>query len=436
MIYGITAIVGRPNVGKSTVFNRIIGERKSIVEDTPGVTRDRIYGKAEWLTKEFRVIDTGGIQIENQPFKEEIEMQVEIAIEEADSIVFVVNGRDGLTRDDEYIAKMLRKSQKPVILVVNKIDDLQFRDAIYEFYALGLGDPIALSGTHGIGIGDMLDKIVESFPQNTRNEYDGMTRFCLIGRPNVGKSSLVNAILNQDRVIVSNIEGTTRDAIDTPFKREGKEYVVVDTAGIRKRGKVYENIEKYSVMRAMSAIERCDVVLVVIDGESGIRDQDKHVAGYAHEAGKGVIIVYNKWDTVDKDENTTVSIEKKLRSEFVYLGYAPILFVSATTKQRIHQILPMIDMVHDYSLLRIQTNVLNEVILDAQLMTPPPTHNGKRLRIYYCSQVAVAPPTFVLFVNDPELMHFSYKRFLENKLREAFDFTGTTLRLIAREKTQ
>lgn len=436
MIYGITAIVGRPNVGKSTVFNRIIGERKSIVEDTPGVTRDRIYGKAEWLTKEFRVIDTGGIQIENQPFKEEIEMQVEIAIEEADSIVFVVNGRDGLTRDDEHIAKMLRKSQKPVILVVNKIDDLQFRDAIYEFYALGLGDPIALSGTHGIGIGDMLDKIIESFPQNTRNEYDGMTRFCLIGRPNVGKSSLVNAILNQDRVIVSNIEGTTRDAIDTPFKREGKEYVVVDTAGIRKRGKVYENIEKYSVMRAMSAIERCDVVLVVIDGESGIRDQDKHVAGYAHEAGKGVIIIYNKWDTVDKDENSTVSIEKKLRNEFVYLGYAPILFVSATTKQRIHQILPLIDMVHDYSLLRIQTNVLNEVILDAQLMTPPPTHNGKRLRIYYCSQVAVAPPTFVLFVNDPELMHFSYKRFLENKLREAFNFTGTTLRLIAREKTQ
>ena len=436
MIYGITAIVGRPNVGKSTVFNRIIGERKSIVEDTPGVTRDRIYGKAEWLTKEFRVIDTGGIQIENQPFKEEIEMQVEIAIEEADSIVFVVNGRDGLTKDDEYIAKMLRKSQKPVILVVNKIDDLQFMDAIYEFYALGLGDPIALSGTHGIGIGDMLDKIVESFPKNIRNEYEGMTRFCLIGRPNVGKSSLVNAILNQDRVIVSNVEGTTRDAIDTPFKREGKEYVVVDTAGIRKRGKVYENEEKYSVMRAMSAIERCDVVLVVIDGESGIRDQDKHVAGYAHEAGKGVILIYNKWDTVDKDENSTVSIEKKLRNEFVYLSYAPILFVSALTKQRIHQILPLIDMVHDYSLLRIQTNVLNEVILDAQLMTPPPTHNGKRLRIYYCSQVAVAPPTFVLFVNDPELLHFSYKRFLENKLREAFDFTGTTLRIIAREKTQ
>ncbi len=434
MICGITAIVGRPNVGKSTVFNRIIGERKSIVEDTPGVTRDRIYGKAEWLTKEFRVIDTGGIQIENQPFRQEIEMQVEIAIDEADSIVFVVSGRDGLTRDDEYIARMLRKANKPVILVVNKIDDLQFRDAIYEFYALGLGDPIALSGLHGIGIGDMLDQIVESFPQKTRNEYEGMTRFCLIGRPNVGKSSLVNAILNLDRVFVSNIEGTTRDAIDTPFKREGKDYVVVDTAGIRKRGKVYENVEKYSVMRAMSAIERCDVVLVVIDGESGIREQDKHVAGYAHEAGKGVIIVYNKWDAVDKEEESTVSIEKKIRSEFVYLSYAPILFVSALTKQRIHQILPMIDAVHDYSLLRIQTNILNEVILDAQLMTPPPTHNGKRLKIYYCSQVSVAPPTFVLFVNDPELLHFSYKRFIENKLREAFDFPGTTLRIIAREK--
>lgn len=436
MINGITAIVGRPNVGKSTIFNRIIGERKSIVEDTPGVTRDRIYGKAEWLTKEFRVIDTGGIQLENQPFKDEIQMQVDIAIEEADSIVFVVSGKDGCTKDDEYIARMLRKSQKPVILIVNKIDDFQFKDLIYEFYSLGIGDPIAVSGVHGIGTGDMLDAIIETFPSTPKKEYEGMTRFAIIGRPNVGKSSLVNAILNQDRVIVSDIEGTTRDAVDTPFKREGKDYVVVDTAGIRKRGKVYENIEKYSVLRAMSAIERCDVVLVVLDGESGIRDQDKHVAGYAHEAGKGVIIVYNKWDTIEKDEQTMNEIEKKIRNEFIYLTYAPILFISAKTKQRIHQILPLIDQVHDYSLMRIQTNVLNEVILDAQLMTPPPTHNGKRLRIYYCSQVAVAPPTFVLMVNDPELMHFSYKRFIENKLREAFNFTGTTLHLIAREKTK
>ena len=434
MINGICAIVGRPNVGKSTIFNRIIGERKSIVEDTPGVTRDRIYGKVEWLTKEFRVIDTGGIQLADQPFQKEIEMQVEIAIDEADSIIFIVNGKDGLTNDDEYIAKMLIKSGKPVVLAVNKIDDTHLINNIYEFYALGLGDPIAVSGVHGIGIGDILDAVVKTFPEKSRKEYEGMTSFSLIGRPNVGKSSLVNAILNEERTIVSNIEGTTRDAIDTPFKRDGKDYVVIDTAGIRKKGKVYENIEKYSVLRALSAIERSDVVCVVLDGELGIRDQDKHVAGYAHEAGKGVVILYNKWDTVEKDSNTTVEIERKIRNEFVYLNYAPIIFVSAQTKQRVHQILPTIDQVHDYSLMRIPTNVLNEVIMDAQLMTPPPTHNGKRLRIYYASQVSVGPPTFVLFVNDPELLHFSYKRFLENKLREAFNFTGTTLRIIARER--
>jgi len=434
MIEGITAIVGRPNVGKSTIFNRIIGEKKSIVEDTPGVTRDRIYGKAEWLTKEFRVIDTGGIQLADQPFQEEIKMQVEIALEEADSVVFVVSGKDGMTQDDEYIASLLRKTKKEVIVVVNKVDDTQFMDSIYEFYALGLGDPIAVSGIHGIGVGDMLDRIIDSFKGTKRNEYESMTKFAIIGRPNVGKSSLVNAILNQERVIVSNVEGTTRDAIDTPFKREGKDYVVIDTAGIRKRGKVYENVEKYSVLRAMSAIERSDVVLVVIDGETGIRDQDKHVAGYAHEAGKGVIIVYNKWDTVEKDEKTMKKIEEEIRNQFQYLSYAPIAFVSAKTKQRVQTLLPLIDEVHDYSLMRIPTNVINEVILDAQLMTPPPTRNGQRLKIYYASQVSVAPPTFVVFVNEPELMHFSYKRFLENKLREAFSFTGTTLRILPRER--
>lgn len=434
MINGIVAIVGRPNVGKSTIFNRMVGERKSIVEDTPGVTRDRIYGKAEWLTKEFRVIDTGGIQLENQPFKDEIHMQVEIAIDEADCIVFVVSGREGLTSDDEYIARMLQKTKKPVILAVNKIDDISLQDNIYEFYNLGLGDPIAVSGVHGIGMGDVLDQVIASFSDDAKTDYEGMTKFCIIGRPNVGKSSLVNAILHQDRTIVSNIEGTTRDAIDTPFKQEGREYVVIDTAGIRKRGKVYENVEKYSVLRAMSAIERSDVVLFVIDGGSGIREQDKHVAGYAHEAGKGVIIVYNKWDAVEKNENTMVKIEKEIRAHFLYLSYAPILFVSALKKQRIHTILPMVDAVHDNSLLRIPTSVLNEVINDAQLVTPPPTHNGKRLKIYYSSQVAVAPPTFVLFVNDPELFHFSYRRYLENRLREAFSFEGTTLRLLAREK--
>ena len=435
MISGIVAIVGRPNVGKSTIFNRIIGERKSIVEDSPGVTRDRIYGKAEWLTKEFRVIDTGGIQLADQPFREEINMQVEIAIDEADTILFVVSGKDGITNDDEYIARLLQRANKPVVIAVNKIDDYSENNNIYEFYNLGLGDPIAVSGSHGIGIGDTLDALIATFPDKKQKDYEGMTRFCIIGRPNVGKSSLVNAILNQDRVIVSNVEGTTRDAIDTPFKREGKDYVVIDTAGIRKRGKVYENVEKYSVLRAMSAIERSDVVLVVIDGEKGIREQDKHVAGFAHEAGKGVIIVYNKWDTIDKDESTMARIEKQIRTQFQYLSYAPILFVSALKKQRIQTILPMIDAVHDSSLLRIQTNVLNEALMDAQLMTPPPTHKGKRLKIYYASQVATAPPTFVLFVNEPELLHFSYKRFLENSLREAFGFEGTTLRILARERT-
>ncbi len=434
MINGVVAIVGRPNVGKSTIFNRILQERKSIVEDTPGVTRDRIYGKGEWLTKEFRLIDTGGIQVADQPFKKEIEIQVEIAIEEADTILFVVSGKDGITNDDEYIARMLRKANKPVILAVNKVDDTQFQNSIYEFYNLGIGDPIACSGAHGIGIGDVLDQLISSFESRRHKDYESSLSFCFIGRPNVGKSSLVNAILNQERVIVSNVEGTTRDAIDTPFKADGKDYVVVDTAGIRRKGKVFESIEKYSVLRAMSAIERSDVALIVIDGEKGILEQDKHVAGYAHESGKGVIIVYNKWDTVEKDEQTMNRITKEIRSEFVYLSYAPIVFVSALTKQRVHSLLPLIEEVANYNSLRIQTNVLNEVILDAQLMTPPPTHNGKRLKIYYASQVATNPPTIVLFVNDPELLHFSYKRFIENKLREVFEFKGTPIHIMARER--
>lgn len=432
---GILAIVGRPNVGKSTVFNRLIGERKSIVEDTPGVTRDRIYGTVEWLTREFQLIDTGGIQIEDQPFQQEIQMQVEIAIAEADCILFLVNGRDGVTSDDQFIARMLQRSNKPIILGVNKIDDHSLSYNLYDFYSLGVGDPIAVSGVHGIGIGDILDKAVALMPQDDIDAYEGMTSFCLIGRPNVGKSSLVNAILRQERVIVSDVEGTTRDAIDTPFRRDGKDYVIIDTAGIRKRGKIYENVEKYSIMRAMSAIERSDVVLVVLDGESGLREQDKHVAGYAHEAGKGVILVYNKWDTVEKDTHTMAAIEKKLRAQFLYLSYAPIVFVSALKRQRIDQLLPLIDQVHDNAALRIQTNILNEVIMDAQLMDPPKPHNGKRLKIYYASQVSVCPPTIVLFVNDPQLLHFSYKRFLENRLREAFGFEGTTIRIIARERS-
>lgn len=435
MIDGVIAIVGRPNVGKSTLFNRIVGERISIVEDTPGVTRDRIYAKGEWLTRQFRVIDTGGIQLKDQPFQEEIKAQVEIAIEEADVILFVVNGREGITYDDEYIARMLNRSKKPVLLLVNKVDDTHLKDSIYDFYALGIEhEPIAVSGVHGIGVGDALDACIALFPKKKTEDYEGMIRFGLIGRPNVGKSSLVNAILNEERVIVSEIEGTTRDAVDTPFTKDGKEYVVVDTAGIRKRGKIYENIEKYSVLRAMSAIERCDVILFLIDGEAGVREQDKHVAGFAHEAGKPIILVYNKWDQVEKDEKTMNMIVDRLRKEFVYLSYAPIAFVSALTKQRVHTLFPLIDQVYHYSQLRIATNVLNEVILDAQMMTPAPTHNGQRCKIYYASQVSIAPPTFVLFVNDPELLHFSYKRYLENRLREAFGFDGSPIRILARKK--
>lgn len=436
MINGVIAIVGRPNVGKSTIFNRFIGERLAIIEDTPGVTRDRIYGKVEWLTKEFRVIDTGGIQLADQPFQKEIRMQVDIAIEEADVICFVVNGMEGLTSDDEFVASLLHRSNKPVILCVNKIDDINKLDNIYDFYALGFDEPIAVSAIHGIGTGDVLDRVIELLPEKKSNEYEGMIRFSVIGQPNVGKSSLVNAILNEERVIVSDLEGTTRDAIDTAFKREGKEYVIIDTAGIRKRGKVYENIEKYSVLRAVSAIERSDVVLFVIDGEAGIRAQDKHVAGYAVEAGKPVIIVYNKWDTVEKDDKTMIRTEEKIRNEFVYLRYAPICFVSAKSHARIQNILPLVDACYEASNRRISTSVLNEVVLDAQLVTPAPTINGKRMKIYYASQVSTAPPTFVLFVNDPKLFHFSYERYLENRLREAFDFTGTPIHILVRKKAE
>ena len=434
MIDGTIAIVGRPNVGKSTVFNRMLEKRLSIVEDTPGVTRDRIYGDCTWLNKTYRLIDTGGIQLKDEPFQKEINMQVDIAIEEADVILFLVNGKEGLTSDDQYIAKLLKRSNKPVIFGVNKIDDISKINNIYEFYALGIGEPIAVSGMHGIGIGDVLDKAVALIPEKHENSYEGMIKFSIIGRPNVGKSSLTNAFLKQDRVIVSNIEGTTRDAIDTVFVADNKSYVVIDTAGIRKRGKVFESVEKYSVLRAKSAIDRADLSLIVLDGEQGIIEQDKHVAGLAHEAKKGVIIVYNKWDLVNKDEKTMDKITKEIRNQFQYLDYAPIAFVSAKDNKRVNTLLPLIDQVYNNVNLRIKTNVLNEVIMDAQLANPAKTHNGKRLKIYYASQVQTAPCVIVLFVNDPELMHFSYQRYIENKLREAFGFEGVPITILARKK--
>ena len=431
---GVVAIVGRANVGKSTIFNRIVGERISIVEDVAGVTRDRIYATATWLTKEFRLIDTGGIELQDASFTAQIKMQAEIAIEEADLIVFVVNGREGITREDEYVARLLQKTSKPVLLAVNKIDDNAFKDDIYEFYNLGIGDPIAVSGSHGIGIGDLLDEIIKNLDFVEEEFDEDEIRFSIIGRPNVGKSSLTNAILGEERVIVSNIEGTTRDAIDTAFVKDGQKYRVIDTAGMRKKGKVYENIEKYSILRALSSIEKSDVIVVVIDGNQGVIEQDKHVAGYAHEAGKGVILVFNKWDLVEKDEKTMQKKEKELRSQFKYLDYARIIFLSAKTHQRVQQLFPLIQESFENSHKRVQTSVLNDVLVDAQAINPTTTFNGGRLKIFYANQVSICPPTFVLFVNDPQYMHFSYKRYLENRLRDSFGFEGTPIHIICRKR--
>ena len=434
MYSGVIAIVGRPNVGKSTIFNRIAGSRVSIVEDFPGVTRDRIYTTGEWTGKKFQLIDTGGIQLADQPYQEEIRAQVQIAMNEADVILFVVNGKMGMTDDDSYIAGILQKQTKPVVLAVNMIDDSTRMMNIYEFYNLGLGDPIAVSGVHGIGIGDVLDECLRLMPEEDKDDKHTGIHIAVIGEPNVGKSSLVNAILKEKRSIVSNVQGTTRDAVDTPFVYEGKPYVIVDTAGIRKRGKVYESVEKYSVLRAMTAIERCDVALFVIDGEAGIREQDKHVAGYACEAGKPIVIVVNKWDAVEKDDKTMNAFIERIRIEFAYLSYAPIVFVSALTHQRVDTIIPVVDQVYENSCRRIATNILNEVITDTQITTPAPARNGKRFRVYYGTQVSIQPPTFVLSCNDPRLMHFTYERFLENSLRQAFDFSGTPIRIVVRKK--
>lgn len=431
----VVAIVGRPNVGKSTIFNRLVGERISIVEDIPGVTRDRIYANAEWLNHTFNIIDTGGIEIGDEPLLVQMRQQAEIAIDEADVIVFLLNGKEGITAADDEVAKLLFKSNKPIVVGVNKMDNPQMHETIYEYYSLGFGQPFPISGTHGLGLGDLLDEVVGHFPNEAEEEKDEDTiYFSLIGRPNVGKSSLVNALLNEDRVIVSEIEGTTRDAIDTKLHRDDQDFVIIDTAGMRKRGKVYESTEKYSVLRALRAIERSDVVLVLIDAETGIREQDKRIAGYAHDAGRAIVIVVNKWDTVESNEKAMKEFEKNIRAHFQYLDYAPVVFLSAKTKKRMHTLVPAIKVVSESHTKRIPTNVLNDVIMDAIAMNPTPTLKGKRLKVLYATQVAVQPPSFVVFVNDPELMHFSYERFLENKIRDAFGFVGTPIKLFARRR--
>ncbi len=429
------AIVGRPNVGKSTLFNRIVGDRVAITDDAPGVTRDRIYAKAEWLSQKFNVIDTGGIEISDAPFLAEIKAQTEIAIEESHVVVLVVDVQNGVHPDDYVVMRLLEQAHKQVIVAVNKVDDRHLMDGIYEFYQLGANDVVAISSAHGIGVGDLLDKIIALFPPSTGEEYsEDVTRICVIGRPNVGKSSLVNAILGSERVIVSPIQGTTTDSIDTEFVKEGEKYVVIDTAGLRKRGKIFESVEKYSALRAMQAIDRSDVALVVIDATIGIQEQDKHIAGFALDGGKAIILVVNKWDAVEKDDRTMEEWIKLLREEFQFLSYIPIAFLSAKKKTRIHLLFPIIRKVFANYCKRISTSVLNEIVSDAVALNPPKEHNQIKLRVFYATQVAVKCPTFVLFVNDVEAMHFSYHRYLENRIREVFDFEGTPLKLILRKR--
>jgi len=432
----IVAIVGRPNVGKSTLFNRIVGSRISIVEDKPGVTRDRIYANAEWLNHKFTLIDTGGIEPDSDDvIISQMKRQAEIAIESANVIIFMVDGKEGITSADEEIANMLRRTNKPVILVVNKVDTAKLPDNFYDFYSLALGEPIPISSVNGLNLGDLLDLVVEKFPSISDTDYDeDVIKVAVIGKPKDGKSSIVNSILGEERVIVSDIAGTTRDAIDTPFEYENNKYVFIDTAGIRRKSRIYENIEKYSVIRALSAIERSDVCLIVIDATEGVTEQDKKIAGYAHEAGKGSIIVVNKWDLINKDNNTFNTYTKEIRNELSFMTYAPILFVSAKTKQRITKILEYVNHVSNQHAMRISTGALNDILNEAILLNQPPSDKGKRLKIYYSTQVSVKPPKFVLFVNDKELAHFSYIRYIENQIRQNFLFEGTPIIIECKEK--
>ncbi len=435
----VVVIVGRPNVGKSTLFNALAGEMISIVKDTPGVTRDRIYADVSWLDKEFTLVDTGGIEPESKDIiLSQMREQAQIAIDTADVIIFLTDVRQGLVDADSKVADMLRRSAKPVILVVNKVDNFEkFMPDVYEFYNLGIGDPMPVSSASRLGIGDMLDEVVKYFPQGAgEEEEDDRPRVAIVGKPNVGKSSIVNKLLGEQRVIVSDIAGTTRDAIDTEIKYNGREYVFIDTAGLRRKNKIKEELERYSIIRAVSAVERADVVLMVIDASEGVTEQDAKIAGIAHERGKGIVIVVNKWDAIEKNDKTMKEYENEIRRVLSFMPYAEIMYVSAVTGQRLVKLYDMIDMVIENQSMRVATGVLNEIMMEAVAMQQPPSDKGKRLKLYYITQVAVKPPTFVIFVNDKELMHFSYTRYLENRIRDAFGFRGTSLKFFIRERKE
>ena len=433
---GKVALVGSPSTGKSTIFNRIIGERKSIVSEEHGITRDRLYAEAEWLGETFTLIDTGGLEIVNAPFQKEIRAQVEYAIDEADVIIFLVDGKAGLTANDDYVRSLLFKVKKKVVLACNKIDDVDHMYRIYDFYSLGFGEPIAVSGAHGIGLGDLLDKVVKMLPKKSPKAYDNAITFTFIGRPNVGKSSLTNAVLGSDRVIVSNIEGTTRDAIDQPFKRDGINYVAIDTAGLKKRGKIYEAVDKYAALRAMDAIERASVVCLLVDASTGIYEQDKHVVGYAIEQNKPIVIVVNKWDLHSHEPDAQQKFTEELRILFKFVDYAPIVYLPAKNRSGLKNLFDAIDKCFDDSIKRVPTAILNEVVLNAQIMNQAPDFNGGRLKISYVSQVKAQPPTFVFFVNNPKFLHFSYERYIDNTIRRTFNLDYTPLKFVFKSKNK
>lgn len=434
----IVAIVGRPNVGKSTLFNKLAGKRISIVEDTPGVTRDRVYAEADWLRYNFTIIDTGGIEPENEDIIiSQMRRQAQIAIETADVIIFIVDGKEGLTPADQEVAQMLRKSKKPVVLVVNKVDSLKEEDNAFEFYNLGIGEPITISASQGLGLGDMLDRVVENFKDSyNENEEEEYIKLAFVGKPNVGKSSLINKLLGEERVIVSDIPGTTRDAIDSSLETDLGKFTLIDTAGLRRKSKVKEEIERYSVIRTYAAIERADVCILMLDATQGISEQDEKIIGYAHEMNKAILVIVNKWDLIEKETKTMDQFKNKLKASLSFMQYAEYLFISAKTGQRVHKVLEMVKKCYDNYSKRIKTGVLNEVISNALMMKEPPVVGLKRLKVYYVTQIGTKPPTFVFFVNDPGCLHFSYERYLENKLRESFDFSGTGIKLEFRERKE